>query len=99
MKTKSLTIFLIFITLTSFSQPYAPRKTKVDESLTVKLEKAMKGFHGKAGVYVRNLKTNRIAQVNADSIYPTASMVKVPIMCGIFDKLNKGEIKYDQMLL
>lgn len=98
MKTKSLTIFLIFITLTSFSQPYAPRKTKVDESLTAKLEKAMEGFHGKAGVYVRNLKTNKTAQVNADSIYPTASMVKVPIMCGIFDKINKGEVDYQRVL-
>ena len=59
----------------------------------------MEGFHGNAGVYIRNLKTNRIAAVNADSIFPTASMVKVPIMCGIFDKLDKGEIKFDQELI
>ena len=99
MKTKLIAILLIFTTLTSFAQPYAPRKTKVDQSLTAKLEKAMEGFHGKAGVYVRNLKTNKIAQVNADSIYPTASMVKVPIMCGIFDKISKREVDYQQVLM
>jgi beta-lactamase class A len=81
------------------AQPNAIEKTSVDKKLTAKLEVALAGFHGEVGVYVRNLKTNRVAAVNADTIFPTASMVKVPIMCGLFDKINKGEIKFDQELI
>ncbi|HEY0299427.1 MAG TPA: serine hydrolase [Arachidicoccus sp.] len=53
-------------------------------------------FHGVAGVYVRSLETNKIAAVNADTIFPTASIVKVPILVGIFDKINKGQLSYHQ---
>ncbi|CAG5003434.1 hypothetical protein DYBT9275_03152 [Dyadobacter sp. CECT 9275] len=81
------------------AQPSAISGTREDKKLTTKLTKALDGFHGTAGVYVRHLKTNRVASVNADSLFPTASMIKVPIMCGIFDKINRGDIKYDQTLL
>jgi beta-lactamase class A len=32
-------------------------------------------------------------------MFPTASMVKVPIMVGIFDRVEKGELKYDSSLV
>nr|WP_295932802.1 serine hydrolase [uncultured Dyadobacter sp.] len=81
------------------AQPNAIGKTTIDKKLVAKLEKALEGFHGEAGVYVRHLKTNRKAAVNADTLFPTASMIKVPIMCGIFDKINKGEVRFDQELI
>ncbi|MCF0073334.1 class A beta-lactamase-related serine hydrolase [Dyadobacter sp. CY261] len=81
------------------AQPGAIGNTTIDKKLTAKLEAALAGFHGQVGVYVRNLKTDRVATVNADSLYPTASMIKVPIMCGIFDKIDKGEVKFDQELI
>ena len=90
---------LILLTTAAAAQPIAVGKTAVDQKLVKKLEAAMAGFKGDAGIYVRNLKTNRIAAVLADSIFPTASMVKVPIMCGIFDKINRGEVKFDQELI
>ena len=49
-------------------------------------------FHGTAGVYVRNLKTGKEAAVNADTIFPTASIIKVPILIGIFKKIEEGII-------
>lgn len=94
-------ILLILILLAGKipAQPGATGPTRIDKKLTGQLEAALAGFHGQVGVYVRNLKTNRIAAVNADSLYPTASMVKVPIMCGIFDKIEKGEIAFNQELV
>lgn len=74
-------------------------KIKTDKKLTVKLQTAMRGFHGQAGVYVYHLKKNRMAAVHADSIFPTASMIKVPIMVGVFDKINQGELQYNQTLV
>ncbi|WP_316802793.1 serine hydrolase [Pedobacter nototheniae] len=71
---------------------------KTDRKLQQKLNEMVKGFGGDVGIYVKNLKTGRVASVNADSIFPTASMVKVPITCGIFNKIEKGELDYHAKL-
>lgn len=72
--------------------------TRPDRGLTQKIAAAIEGFHGDVGVYVRNLKTNRTVEIKADTVFPTASMVKIPILCGVFDQLSKGELQYDQIL-
>jgi beta-lactamase class A len=71
---------------------------KVNKKLQQSLETLTTGFKGDVGIYVKDLHTGKIASINADSIFPTASMVKVPILIGIMDKLNKGELKYHQEL-
>lgn len=78
---------------------YSTAQTKIDRKLHLKLEELVRGFQGDVGIYVENLKTGRIAEINSDTIFPTASMIKVPIMCGVFDKIEKGELKYDDILL
>lgn len=70
-----------------------------DEELQQKLEMLVKGFKGDIGVYVRHLGTGQTAAIQADTLFPTASMVKVPILCAVFDKIEKGELKYNQQLL
>jgi beta-lactamase class A len=71
---------------------------KVNKKLQQSLETLTTGFKGDVGIYVKDLHTGKTASINADSIFPTASMVKVPILIGIMDKLNKGELKYHQEL-
>ena len=71
---------------------------KVNKKLQQGLETLTAGFKGDLGIFVKDLHTGKIASINADSIFPTASMVKVPILIGIMDKLNKGELKYHQEL-
>jgi beta-lactamase class A len=71
---------------------------KVNKKLQQQLQKVTNGFKGDVGIYVKDLHTGKIASIHADSIFPTASMVKVPILIGIMDKLNKGELKYHQEL-
>ncbi|HEY1008685.1 MAG: serine hydrolase [Daejeonella sp.] len=74
-------------------------QTKTDNKLNAKLRKLAEGFQGEVGIFVQNLKTGKVAGINADTIFPTASMIKVPIMCGVFDKIEKGELKYDETLV
>jgi Beta-lactamase class A len=69
-----------------------------DHKLQVQITQMIQGFHGDIGVYVKNLRTGKVAMVNADTIFPTASMIKVPIMIGIMNKLEKGELSYHQPL-
>lgn len=71
---------------------------KTDKKLQKILTELQKDFGGTVGIYVKNLKTGKEAGVNADTIFPTASMVKVPITCGIFNKIENGELAYDSLL-
>ena len=71
---------------------------KVDKKLTKEIATLLDGFKGNVGVFVHDLNSNKIIAINADSIFPTASMVKVPILVGIMDKINKGDLSYHQTL-
>lgn len=92
---QKLIIFLslLLFSSTSFSQQ------KIDKKLEKKLIDLTKPFHGEVGIYVKNLKSGKVAMLNADSIFPTASTIKIPIMCGVFNKLDKGELLYHQELI
>jgi beta-lactamase class A len=69
-----------------------------DSTLQQKLDASVDGFGGDVGVYVRHLGTGEEAAINADTIFPTASMVKVPILVGTFDRIESGELSYTQKL-
>src|SRR5688572_21525238 len=58
----------------------------------------IEGFHGDVGIYVRDLRTGAAYGFNADTIFPTASMVKIPIMIGIMDKFAQGALSDTQHL-
>jgi beta-lactamase class A len=72
---------------------------RTDKKLQSKLEDAIKGFNGDIGIYVKNLRTGRTVMINADTIFPTASIVKVPILLGVMNKIEKGELQYEQDLI
>ena len=71
---------------------------RTDKKLQQKIQQLIQNFHGNIGMYVHDLNKNKIVAINADSIFPTASMVKIPILVGMMDKLNKGELQYHQVL-
>lgn len=87
---------LIFCILSfSFSFAFAQ---KTDHKLEKKIDNLIQGFHGDIGVYVLDLKSGKTVSINADTIYPTASMVKIPILIGIMHKIHDGELSYHQSL-
>lgn len=92
-KSLSLLSIIFLLVFSAFAQ------TKNDKKLTLKLQKLVEGFNGDVGIYVQNLKTGKFAEINADTIFPTASMIKVPIMIGVFDKIEKKELSYHQNLI
>ncbi|HEV2353462.1 MAG TPA: serine hydrolase [Puia sp.] len=79
--------------------PSAYPQYRIDKRLERELHTLTDTFHGTAGVYVLNLRTGREAAINADTIFPTASIVKVPILIGIFEKINHGVYTYHQSLV
>lgn len=72
---------------------------RTDKKLETLLHPLVDTFHGVAGIYVQNLRTGRAAAINADTIFPTASIIKVPILVGIFDKIAQGAYTYEQPLV
>ncbi len=86
-------LFLLFVLL-----PHVTFAQKKDRKLQLQIQNLVKDFNGGIGVYVKSLKTSRVVEINADTIYPTASMVKIPILLGIMNKIEKGELSYHQSL-
>jgi beta-lactamase class A len=89
------TILIFFVFYTCFSPVYAQ---KTDKKLQARVAALVQGFKGELGIYIKSLKTGKTVAINADSIYPTASIVKIPILIGIMDKINKGAFDYHQQL-
>ncbi len=70
-----------------------------DKKLEALLRPLVDTFHGVAGIYVKNLRTGREVAINADTLFPTASIIKLPILVGIFDKIAQGAYTYEQPLV
>lgn len=83
-------IFIFFFNI-SFSQ-------RTNYRLQKEMEPLLQSHKGVAGIFVYDLKRNRIVSINADTLFPTASMVKVPILIGIMNKIERGELQYHQSL-
>ncbi|UIR57116.1 class A beta-lactamase-related serine hydrolase [Sphingobacterium sp. SRCM116780] len=94
MRTKFL--FLLLGILLFSSPIYAQ---KVDKKLENKLKTLIQNFHGDIGIYVKNLKTQKEVLIHADSVFPTASIIKVPILAAVFDKIEKGALQLDQKFI
>lgn len=88
---------ILFLTLIFCNSILYAQKTE-DAKLKRRLQELVKGFKGETGIYVKNLRTGKTASINADELFPTASMIKVAIMCGIFDEIEKGKLDYEQEL-
>jgi beta-lactamase class A len=84
------------ICLVFFFQATAQRS---DQKLQAEVEALCKGFHGVVGVQVLHLPTGKTVSVNADTLFPTASMVKIPILIGIMDKMRNGSLDYHMNLV
>jgi beta-lactamase class A len=88
--------FFLLLAFSSISFLFGQR---ADNKLQKKIEEAIQGFNGDIGIYVKNLRTGKTVSINTDTVFPTASIVKVPILLGIMDKIHKGELTYDSTLV
>ena len=90
MRLKLIVLFLSVAAIT-FAQ-------RTDNKLQKQIEHLIKGFNGDIGIYVHDLKHNKIVAINADTIFPTASIVKISILIGIMNKIQNHELDYHQRL-
>lgn len=102
---KRLPTLILAIVISACSSANAPRdisggrSAEASEQLQSDLEALVEGFRGDVGVYVRHLGTGETAALQADSLFPTASMVKVPILIKTFDAIESGLLSYRDELV
>src|ERR1700686_5028054 len=89
---KLFSFLLLFVFLNAFAQ-------KTDKDLQQQINELVKGFHGTVGIYVHDLKKDLIASFNSDTLFPTASIVKIPIMIGIMRKIELKELEFHQVVV
>ena len=90
LKTTSLIVLSFFAISRLFCQ-------EIDNKLLRLIEKETAGFRGELGIYIKNLKTGKEIRLQADTVFPTASIVKIPILLGVTDKMRRGELHYDSV--
>ncbi len=79
--------------------PASAQQRKLDKDLQTGLEQLVEGFKGTVGVYVYHVETNTEAGINIDTLFPTASVVKVPILAGLFKKIEAGEYQLHEPMV
>jgi beta-lactamase class A len=78
---------------------FAASAQKTDKRLYKEVDNLLKGFNGDIGIYIKSLSSGKVVAINADTVFPTASIVKIPILIGIMDKINKGVYDYHQNII
>lgn len=91
-------LLIIFSLFSAYSNIKVDQREEVDTALQARIVELIKDFRGDVGMYVRHLATGKSVSIRADELFPTASMIKVPILLTLFDKIQKGELDYDSTL-
>lgn len=94
---RRLPALLLLVLVLSFAG--CTRPDFKDLELEQRLTEVVRDFDGQVGIYVRHLGTGLHASVNADTLFPTASMIKVPILLKTFDAIEKGDLLWRQPLV
>lgn len=67
-----------------FYEPFA--------QMTARIERMAADHPGQVGIYLKDLDRGWEWSYHADDLFPAASLVKVPIMIAVFEKIQRGEL-------
>ncbi len=85
--------------LCSFAHAQSKSASHVElEQLKSQLQNIRQGFPGDMAVYVKNLKTGEEIALDADSIYETFSVIKVPIMAAVLRQAEAGKFSLNDRI-
>lgn len=68
---------------------------RTDPVLTARIRELVQSFGGDVGIYVRHLPSGATATHRADELFPTASLIKVPLLTTLFDRAGQGLLDLD----
>lgn len=68
-----------------------PFKARFD-AMTAELQRAASGSRWRTAVYVKDLQRGYEWAYHAEDLFPAASLIKLPIMVGVFEKIQRGQL-------
>jgi beta-lactamase class A len=77
------------------AQPSAARRPGGAGAIHARLEARITGFGGTLGVAALDLKTGEQIAINADARFPTASLIKVPVMVEVYHQIAASTLRRD----
>lgn len=100
---KRLAAAAAMLTIATISRAQmAPKATSFARADTVGLRHTLEGIaqahHGVLGYYVSNLDTGEQLVLRADETFPTASLIKVPILVTLYDLVEQKQLSLDDPL-
>ncbi|MEM6646423.1 MAG: serine hydrolase [Bacteroidota bacterium] len=94
-----LRLSVLLLTVSLVASCTAPSETIPEVDLETELLALISDFEGDVGIYVEHLANGQTVAINADTLFPTASMIKVPILLKTFDAIERGDLDYRQKLV
>ncbi len=88
---------------TQLVSPFGTGNIKVQKdieygSLKDAVNKPLEGTQGKYAVVIKNLKTSESYSMNQDENFEPGSLYKLWVMAEVFDQIQKGDLKEDEVL-
>jgi len=68
------------------------------DKMVMGLEKTARDYNGNVGIYFKDLSSGNIWEYKADKLFPSASLIKLPMMAAIFGKIKKGDLSFDTQI-
>lgn len=65
-------------------------------ALRRQLQELARGHAGVVGVSVRNLATGEAVSIRGDEVFPSASLIKVPVLVTLMDEVRRGAVRLDE---
>ena len=85
---------LCFLSLSIGCQGVAPEKDSQLRGLEQQIEARLGEFSGVVGIFYRSLESSDEIAIRADETFPTASLIKIPILITVMEKIRTGHLKW-----
>jgi len=68
------------------------------ETMVDELDQNARAYPHRVAIYIKDLQRGWEWSYHADDLFPSASLIKVPVMAGVFAKIHKGELSLSSRL-
>ena len=69
------------------------------DQLLERLTELGAGFNGRFSIAIHDLQTDKMAELHGAEIFPTASIIKLPVLCTLMAQCEAGETSLDEPLM
>jgi beta-lactamase class A len=76
-----------------------PQEEQSWEAMTQELSELSSRHRGRLAIHLKDLRTQRVWTHNQDALFPSASLIKIPVMACVFYKVRDGQMALSNVLV